>query len=72
MIAADTAPRAGVLGLIGVWFETAAAWLLGVIWIAPLLYAVPVQLLAYHTAVVKGTDVDQPNGTTDSILLAEG
>ena len=27
---------------------------------APLLYAVPVQLLAYHTAVVKGTDVDQP------------
>ncbi|HAE49280.1 MAG TPA: glutamine--fructose-6-phosphate aminotransferase, partial [Tistrella mobilis] len=28
--------------------------------VAPLLYAVPVQLLAYHTAVLKGTDVDQP------------
>jgi sn-glycerol 3-phosphate transport system permease protein len=40
MIAADTAPRARVLELIGVWFETAAAWLLGIIWIAPLLYAV--------------------------------
>ena len=40
MIAADTAPRTGVLGQIGVWFETAAAWLLGVVWIAPLLYAV--------------------------------
>ncbi|HMI40810.1 MAG TPA: glutamine--fructose-6-phosphate transaminase (isomerizing), partial [Sphingomicrobium sp.] len=28
--------------------------------IAPLVYAVPVQLLAYHVAVLKGTDVDQP------------
>ncbi|MGA8400419.1 MAG: glutamine--fructose-6-phosphate transaminase (isomerizing), partial [Stellaceae bacterium] len=28
--------------------------------VAPLLYAIPVQLLAYHTAVIKGTDVDQP------------
>jgi glucosamine--fructose-6-phosphate aminotransferase (isomerizing) len=28
--------------------------------VAPLLYAIPVQLLAYHTAVLKGTDVDQP------------
>src|SRR5215475_9360501 len=28
--------------------------------VAPILYAVPVQLLAYHTAVAKGTDVDQP------------
>ncbi|MGZ0247322.1 MAG: SIS domain-containing protein, partial [Alphaproteobacteria bacterium] len=28
--------------------------------VAPLLYAIPIQLLAYHTAVVKGTDVDQP------------
>ena len=28
--------------------------------IAPLVYAVPVQLLAYHVAVAKGTDVDQP------------
>src|ERR1043166_10251904 len=28
--------------------------------VAPLVYAVPVQLLAYHTAVILGTDVDQP------------
>src|SRR3546814_3068638 len=28
--------------------------------IAPLVYSVPVQLLAYHVAVIKGTDVDQP------------
>src|SRR6516165_7152100 len=28
--------------------------------VAPLLYAIPIQLLAYHTAVIKGTDVDQP------------
>src|SRR6266403_549460 len=28
--------------------------------VAPILYAVPVQLLAYHVAVVKGSDVDQP------------
>jgi glucosamine--fructose-6-phosphate aminotransferase (isomerizing) len=29
--------------------------------VAPLLYAIPIQLLAYHTAVLKGTDVDQRN-----------
>lgn len=40
MIAADTAPRTGFLEQIGLWLETAAAWLLGVVWIAPLLYAV--------------------------------
>jgi hypothetical protein len=28
--------------------------------VAPLVYAVPVQLIAYHTAVIMGTDVDQP------------
>jgi glucosamine--fructose-6-phosphate aminotransferase (isomerizing) len=28
--------------------------------IAPLLYAIPIQLLAHHTAVLKGTDVDSP------------
>ena len=28
--------------------------------VAPLLYAIPIQLLAYHVAVLKGTDVDQP------------
>ena len=28
--------------------------------VAPLLYAIPIQLLAYHTAVIKGTDLDHP------------
>src|SRR3546814_3525157 len=28
--------------------------------VAPVVYSIPVQLLAYHTAVLKGTDVDQP------------
>jgi glucosamine--fructose-6-phosphate aminotransferase (isomerizing) len=34
--------------------------------IAPLVYAVPVQLLAYHVAVAKGTDVDQPRNLAKS------
>ena len=34
--------------------------------IAPLVYAIPVQLLAYHVAVVKGTDVDQPRNLAKS------
>ena len=33
---------------------------------APLVYAVPVQLLAYHTAVFMGTDVDQPRNLAKS------
>ena len=37
--------------------------------ITPLLYAVPVQLLAYHTAVVKGTDVDQPRNLAKSVTV---
>ena len=37
--------------------------------IAPLVYAVPVQLLAYHTAVVKGTDVDQPRNLAKSVTV---
>ena len=37
--------------------------------IAPLLYAVPVQLLAYHTAVAKGTDVDQPRNLAKSVTV---
>lgn len=35
----------------------------------PLLYAVPVQLLAYHTAVVMGTDVDQPRNLAKSVTV---
>jgi glucosamine--fructose-6-phosphate aminotransferase (isomerizing) len=37
--------------------------------VAPLLYAVPAQLLAYHTAVVKGTDVDQPRNLAKSVTV---
>jgi glucosamine--fructose-6-phosphate aminotransferase (isomerizing) len=37
--------------------------------IAPLVYAVPVQLLAYHTACIKGTDVDQPRNLAKSVTV---
>lgn len=36
---------------------------------APLVYAVPTQLLAYHTAVVMGTDVDQPRNLAKSVTV---
>jgi glutamine---fructose-6-phosphate transaminase (isomerizing) len=35
----------------------------------PMVYAVPVQLLAYHTAVVMGTDVDQPRNLAKSVTV---
>jgi glucosamine--fructose-6-phosphate aminotransferase (isomerizing) len=37
--------------------------------IAPIIYAVPVQLLAYHVAVSKGTDVDQPRNLAKSVTV---
>ena len=37
--------------------------------IAPLVYAVPIQLLAYHVAVLKGTDVDQPRNLAKSVTV---
>jgi glucosamine--fructose-6-phosphate aminotransferase (isomerizing) len=37
--------------------------------ISPLLYALPVQLLAYHAAVEKGTDVDQPRNLAKSVTV---
>jgi glucosamine--fructose-6-phosphate aminotransferase (isomerizing) len=37
--------------------------------IAPLVYAVPVQVLAYHVAVEKGTDVDQPRNLAKSVTV---
>ena len=36
---------------------------------SPMVYAVPVQLLAYHTAVVMGTDVDQPRNLAKSVTV---
>lgn len=37
------------------------------LFVAPILYATPMQLLAYHTAVTKGTDVDQPLNLAKSV-----
>jgi len=37
--------------------------------VAPLLYAIPVQLLAYYIAVIKGTDVDQPRNLAKSVTV---
>ena len=37
--------------------------------VAPILHAIPVQLLAYHTAVLKGTDVDQPRNLAKSVTV---
>ncbi|MGH6618663.1 MAG: glutamine--fructose-6-phosphate transaminase (isomerizing), partial [Alphaproteobacteria bacterium] len=37
--------------------------------VTPILYSIPVQLLAYHTAVLKGTDVDQPRNLAKSVTV---
>ena len=37
--------------------------------LSPIVYAVPLQLLAYHTAVMKGTDVDQPRNLAKSVTV---
>jgi glucosamine--fructose-6-phosphate aminotransferase (isomerizing) len=37
--------------------------------VGPLVYAVPVQLIAYHTAVILGTDVDQPRNLAKSVTV---
>ena len=37
--------------------------------VTPILYAIPVQLLAYHTAIIKGTDVDQPRNLAKSVTV---
>ncbi|MFO7954453.1 glutamine--fructose-6-phosphate transaminase (isomerizing) [Thioalkalivibrio sp.] len=38
-------------------------------WLAPVLFTIPLQLLAYHTAVLKGTDVDQPRNLAKSVTV---
>ncbi|MGC1181836.1 glutamine--fructose-6-phosphate transaminase (isomerizing) [Legionella sp.] len=38
-------------------------------WIAPMVYTIPLQLLAYHVAVAKGTDVDQPRNLAKSVTV---
>ncbi len=37
--------------------------------VAPILYTIPIQLLAYHVAVAKGTDVDQPRNLAKSVTV---
>jgi glucosamine--fructose-6-phosphate aminotransferase (isomerizing) len=37
--------------------------------VAPILYMIPIQLLAYHVAVLKGTDVDQPRNLAKSVTV---
>jgi glucosamine--fructose-6-phosphate aminotransferase (isomerizing) len=36
---------------------------------APIVYSVPLQLLAYHVAVLRGTDVDQPRNLAKSVTV---
>ena len=38
-------------------------------YVAPILYTIPIQLLAYHVAVLKGTDVDQPRNLAKSVTV---
>jgi len=35
----------------------------------PIVYALPAQLLAYHTAMTKGTDIDQPRNLAKSVTV---
>ncbi len=51
----------------GVWLSVAMPEVAPVL--APILYAVPAQLLAYHTAIAKGTDVDQPRNLAKSVTV---
>jgi glucosamine--fructose-6-phosphate aminotransferase (isomerizing) len=37
--------------------------------ITPLVYALPIQMLAYHTAILMGTDVDQPRNLAKSVTV---
>ena len=37
--------------------------------VTPLVYAIPIQLIAYHTAVIMGTDVDQPRNLAKSVTV---
>ncbi len=38
-------------------------------WLAPIVYTLPLQLLSYHVAVLKGTDVDQPRNLAKSVTV---
>ncbi len=55
----------------GLWGTTSATVELPSVspFVAPILYAIPVQLLAYHVAVAKGTDVDQPRNLAKTVTV---
>jgi len=38
-------------------------------YLAPVIYTIPLQLLAYHTAIAKGTDVDKPRNLAKSVTV---
>ena len=38
-------------------------------WLAPILYTIPLQLLSYYVAIIKGTDVDQPRNLAKSVTV---
>ena len=37
--------------------------------LAPIVYAIPLQMLAYHVAVLRGTDIDQPRNLAKSVTV---
>ncbi len=37
--------------------------------VSPIIYTIPMQLLAYHVAILKGTDVDQPRNLAKSVTV---
>ena len=37
--------------------------------LSPIVYSIPLQLLAYHVAVIKGTDIDQPRNLAKSVTV---
>jgi len=37
--------------------------------VSPIIYTIPLQLLAYHAAVFKGTDIDQPRNLAKSVTV---
>ncbi len=59
---------AGAEKLKGIAAETVVLPDCDPVW-APILYAVPVQMLAYQVAVLKGTDVDQPRNLAKSVTV---
>jgi glutamine---fructose-6-phosphate transaminase (isomerizing) len=60
---AQGAREAGLASLTTLTLPTMPAF------VTPLVYAIPVQLIAYHTAVVMGTDVDQPRNLAKSVTV---